>query len=223
VLDHSDERLGNRLTLLALAEYAHDDGSKAFPSNETLQRRTRLSERSVRDSLRSLETNGAIIQTGATKSGTRVYTVIGPFNRGGQISPPAESAARGANSAPDPSRTVSPSLSGKSPLTVDGRKVDPAEDGLAVEVLKVFNRVSGRNFGSKEAHGKIIMRIREHPELALADHERVIVAQFERPWWKGDPGVNVIYGNGDVFDSALNGVRGRGDNDGDDGADAYNL
>ncbi len=54
----------------------------------------------------------------------------------------------------------------------------------------------------------IVRRAREHPELTLEDHEGLIKVQFENPWWKGDPTPSVIYGNGRVFDRALNGARG---------------
>jgi hypothetical protein len=249
VLDNSEERLGNRLVLLALAEYAHDDGSKAYPSNETLQKRTRLSERGVRDSLRSLEANGSIRFDRALSNGTRVYSVLGPFNPAESApaeSAPAESApaenshaggqettTRGAKSAPDPlgsknrSKYTSPSpgkmqkLDGRAPLTVDGKPVTREEESFAVEVLDVFNDVASAHsdrefqFASKEAVKKIILRRREHPELDVAGHRAIIEGQFDAPWWNGDPTPSVIYGNGEVFDRALNGVRGgRRDNGG---------
>lgn len=115
VLEHSEAKLGARLVLLSLAEYAHDDGTKAFPSVESVSRKARLSERGTRDALRKLEGDGMIVRTGATKSGTNVYTVVGPFNPGGADSaggslPPGggqSGAPGGAGSAPDPSRDPS--------------------------------------------------------------------------------------------------------------------
>lgn len=109
VLEHSEAKLGARLVLLALAEFAHDDGSKAFPSNATLMRRARLSERGVRDALRKLEADRMIEQTGKTAARSVVYTIVGPFN---VDSEPADSAGlRGQNeaaeSAPEP-RTQEP-------------------------------------------------------------------------------------------------------------------
>lgn len=226
VLDYSDERLGNRLVLLALAEFAHDDGSKAYPSNATLMRRTRLSERAVRACLRSLEESGSIRFERELPSKTRVYTIAGPFNGGadsagreGRILPQG-GAANGSDSAPDPSSTRQPTRSssstakGRVPTSVDGKNVTAAEGDLAVAVLGVFSAVATEHsdrafsFGSKEAAKKVILRHREHPDLDLAAHEAIIRGQFEHPWWKGDPSPSVVYGNGDVFDRALNGVRG---------------
>jgi Helix-turn-helix domain len=112
VLDESEARLGARLVLLALADYAHDDGSKAFPSVETLARKSKLSERGTRDALRKLEADGMVVSTGKTKYGTIIYTVVGPFNeQGGQNLPGGNSQHEGgqisalelSDSAPDPS------------------------------------------------------------------------------------------------------------------------
>lgn len=76
VLDKSEARLGARLVLLTLAEYAHDDGTKAFPSVETISRKARLSERGTQDALRKLEADGMIRKTGTTRHGTSIYTVV---------------------------------------------------------------------------------------------------------------------------------------------------
>jgi hypothetical protein len=57
-----DPRDSSSLTivLVALANHADPDGRNAFPSVATLTRYTRLSERSVRNALRSLESLGLI-------------------------------------------------------------------------------------------------------------------------------------------------------------------
>jgi hypothetical protein len=108
VLDHSDAKLGDRLVLLALAEYAHDDGTKAFPTVETICGKTRMSESAVRRSLGRLREDGAIVEAGRTKHGVRVYTVVGVANRQGD---PGESPGRPSQSATrsvsEPSEEVS--------------------------------------------------------------------------------------------------------------------
>jgi hypothetical protein len=50
------------LVMIALANHASPDGRHAFPSNETLCRYTRLSERAVRNALRELEALGLIVR-----------------------------------------------------------------------------------------------------------------------------------------------------------------
>jgi len=76
VLKHSEAKHSNRLVLLALAEYAHQDGSKAFPSNEELEDRTKLSERQVQDCIRFLRKGGAIEHEGHTRSGRNIWRVL---------------------------------------------------------------------------------------------------------------------------------------------------
>jgi Helix-turn-helix domain len=111
-----------RLVLLCLANYAGADGSHAFPSIARLQRDTGLSERSIRQHLRKLET-ASLIQRGnrlfaVTKIGRAdrvplVYDII--MQRGAPDSPREVTrgtprpngghmtTSRGAPPAPNPS------------------------------------------------------------------------------------------------------------------------
>lgn len=92
--------------------------------------------------------------------------------------------------------------------TVDGEKVTDDEREKGTSILAIFNELSGKRFAGKEWLRAIIMRVREHPEMTLDEHRTVMTQQFAAPWWNGDPTPSVIYGNGKVFDRALNGVRG---------------
>jgi DNA-binding IclR family transcriptional regulator len=93
VFEHSEEKLGNRLVLLTLAEFAHDDGSEAYPSVATIGKRARLSERQVRYCLRSLEESGAIVKDGKSDLRTTKYCVqMGAISAGGKYCRGAESA-----------------------------------------------------------------------------------------------------------------------------------
>lgn len=76
VFKHSEAKLANRLVLLALADYAHDDGSKAFPSIPKLAAKARVSERTAIRCLQALAKAGAIEQTGKTRGGTKIYKVL---------------------------------------------------------------------------------------------------------------------------------------------------
>jgi hypothetical protein len=113
VLQHSEERMGSRLVLIALAEFAHDDGSHAWPSIQTLADRTRLSERQVRNCLRQLESSGAIVETGRSRRGTHIYTVLMDQQGAANISGGQSEHAGGQSTtgnvqqiAPDPSGPV---------------------------------------------------------------------------------------------------------------------
>ena len=86
-----------------------------------------------------------------------------------------------------------------------GRKpVTGLEWQLAGEILAEFNSWAGTGY-SVEAHiTPIVGRIREHPDLAIDDHRRVIRATFLAPWWGEEtPGVEVIYGNRALFERQL--------------------
>lgn len=75
VLRHSETRLGDRLVLLALADHAHQDGSGAYASVETLAHEARLSERQTQRCLRNLENDGQITPTGIAAKGQVVYQI----------------------------------------------------------------------------------------------------------------------------------------------------
>jgi hypothetical protein len=76
VLKHSDETLGRRLVLLALADCAHDDGRGAWPSVQTVADKARLSRRQAQRCLRDLEENGSIERDGSGRHGTACWTVV---------------------------------------------------------------------------------------------------------------------------------------------------
>src|SRR5262245_56548309 len=96
VWEHSQQKGSYLLTLLAIADYAHDDGTRAYPSVGTLARKTRLSERNVQYVLHKLADSGElVIQHGAGPKGCHVYSI--PLTR--PVTTPQEE--RGANLAGD--------------------------------------------------------------------------------------------------------------------------
>lgn len=98
---------GALLVLLALADYADEDGS-SFPSIRTLAKKARLSEREVQYTLSTITEGGWVtVDRGAGPHGVNVYTIVGVQNlhRGG---------ARGVQStAPDPRSDPKSSISRK--------------------------------------------------------------------------------------------------------------
>ena len=115
VWKHSKTRLGQRLVLLALADFANDDG-EAWPSLKTLAAKSLLSEREIRYALRRLERLGEIKTlrnkgprgchlyqiTVAQAEGANcapVQTVQGANFAGGQTCRGAKSSRRGAKSS----------------------------------------------------------------------------------------------------------------------------
>lgn len=95
VFDHSQARLGDRLVLLALADYAHDDGRNAYPAIDTLAEKALVDRRTVQRSLVQLQELGEIEQTGTTPRGTKVWR-IKLEGLGGDKLPP-EGSSRGSS------------------------------------------------------------------------------------------------------------------------------
>jgi hypothetical protein len=63
-----------KLVLLAMADHAHDDGTRCYPSIGRLARRTSLSIRGVQTTMRRLEKAGFIVPQGKSKGGSGVTT-----------------------------------------------------------------------------------------------------------------------------------------------------
>lgn len=84
----SSQEGGALLVLLAIADFANDDGV-AWPGVPTLARKSRLTDRQVQNVIAHLETEGEIsIERGAGPRGTNIYKV------GGEKISPGETAAR---------------------------------------------------------------------------------------------------------------------------------
>jgi hypothetical protein len=110
VFDHATvEHRGDLLVLLVLADHAHDDGSNAFPSVETIARKARLSERGARYALRTLEESGAITPTGKTKNGVVVYSIsLGAEATAPAATAPGSEKQLGGQSVPEPVSLTAP-------------------------------------------------------------------------------------------------------------------
>lgn len=79
VWQSSSQEGGALLVLLALADFAHDDGSGAWPSIHTLALKSRLKDRQVQRVLKQLEAAGEIaITRGAGPGGANLYQVYPP-------------------------------------------------------------------------------------------------------------------------------------------------
>src|SRR5436190_812707 len=64
------------LLLLAIADHAHDDGKGAYPSVETLARKTRQTERNVQLLLNTLQASGELkVLEGEGPHGCNLYHV----------------------------------------------------------------------------------------------------------------------------------------------------
>lgn len=117
VWERSRQKGSGLLVMLAIADYAKDDGTNAYPSNAALQRKTRLCERAVRQNLSQLVESGELrIRVAAGPSGCNRYDLTlptqpveppatedpdeRPDEGGGKDCPPESGVVRGAKFAP---------------------------------------------------------------------------------------------------------------------------
>jgi Helix-turn-helix domain len=76
VWDHSRHKGTELLTLLALADCAHDDGTQAYPSIAFLAKKTRMKVRNVQYVLKKLEASHELrIERGAGPQGCHLFTI----------------------------------------------------------------------------------------------------------------------------------------------------
>ncbi len=117
VWDHSKSRNGERLVLLAIADFADDHG-RAFPSIATLKAKSAMSERGVQQAIARLQESGELrVEIAAGPHGVNVYWVVlsalAEEYTPPQNLPPADSAPPQnlhlppADSAPKPSENHS--------------------------------------------------------------------------------------------------------------------
>src|SRR5262245_27068310 len=76
VWTHSKQRGSYLVTMLAIADYAHDDGKNAYPSIATLAKKTRMTERNVQLVLRKLvDDEELVIEFNAGPHGCNRYAI----------------------------------------------------------------------------------------------------------------------------------------------------
>lgn len=87
--------------------------------------------------------------------------------------------------------------------------VTPVEYALARVALDAFNEQAESGY-TLDAHlPTIVRRLRERP-VAAAELRQVVVANFRRPWWRDHPGPQVLWGNAQAWERAIERATGRG-------------
>lgn len=90
------------------------------------------------------------------------------------------------------------------PATVNRKPVKDDEYELAAAALHSFNGQANSRYESGEWISKIVMRIREHPEVSFLGHAAVITRVLNgKRWWDGDPSPSIVYGNAALFERNL--------------------
>lgn len=205
VLRNSQARLGPRLVLIALAEFAHDDGGRAFPSVETLMERSLLSRTGVKDALGRLRDDGHIVETGKTRTGTRIYRIVmeAPAAGGSESDRGRNPTSRGSESGPDPSVNRHNGEKDRArAVRIAGKPVDPAAWALTGAVVAVFNEEARKSLGVTTSAGepsetakRVYGRVKAFPDLTVEQHRAIIRATLKSKWWGGgDVSIGVVYG-----------------------------
>lgn len=204
VWEHAPVKSGELVVLLGLADNAHDDGTGAYPSQATLAVKSRMTERQVRRCLGSLEADGLIRRQGMTQGGVVVWAVV--------MAPPDNMSTRtSASDPPGHGRPTEPSLEPSSSergqragarVKIGGKPVDPDAWRLTASVLDSFNVQAGRKLRlltsagvPSDAARRIYGRLRDYPDLTLAEHEAIIRRTLSSKWWGDDPpSIGVVFG-----------------------------
>lgn len=220
-----DMRVGDyiaKAVLIKVADHADDDGL-AFPSVERIAQDTEIPERTVKKKLAWLEAQGFIDRSEKRRVDGGQFSITvtrilpgAPGARGGESTGGTTEQPPGANartrervpSVQEPSSE--PSLLRRWPAKVAKRQVTTLEGEAAVAILEIWNEEAGQSMTSEVWLGKIIGRIREHPDLSLDDHRFVIQETLRHPWWDGPASPSVVYGNGAQFERAMAPRNGNG-------------
>jgi DNA-binding Lrp family transcriptional regulator len=110
--DAEDVSEGTLVVLLAMADWAHDDGTGVFPSQKVLAQKARMKERNLRYCLGRLEDSGYIERIGTRRGGIVEWRILLPVR---QSLPRQPSADAPGNTLPTDT-SVEPSEELKTPL-----------------------------------------------------------------------------------------------------------
>lgn len=221
-----DSRVGDHIAksvLVKLADFANDEGI-SWPAISRIAHDTEIPERTVKRKLAWLESEGFISRRRERGEGGQYgltfYMIHDPApgatvasgnggtaGQGGQ--PPGattRAVPRAFLALQEPSKaTVIPPRRPPHPVKADGKAITVEEWDLAQAVLDAWNTATGSNppFRSTEWIRKIVMRIREHPELREPDYQELITRALGNPWWDGSASPSVVFGNGALFENVL--------------------
>jgi hypothetical protein len=219
-----------KAVLVTLADHANAETGECYPSIERIARQAELSESAVKSALRALVEQGLIARErrrrGDGSLASYSYTFPGaalawgerretPDQRretpvGLEVPPAPEPGIH-----PEPGEGVlHPSATPRessppaawaahAPSKVDRKSVTEQEAEASWAILEAWNRETGQSLRAKDWLAKIIMRLREHPELGVAQHAALIRHALSDPWWRGAPSPSVIYGNSAIFEKTL--------------------
>ena len=165
IWEHSQQKGSALLLLLAIADHAHDDGTGAYPSVESLATKSRMTPRNVQYVLRNLAASSELsIEPGAGPKGANLYTI--PLNLSGGVKTFQGEAhgSRGEIQGIEGVKPLSPKPSGNHqrtvilPLTIgeDFRKEMQERFGATLNVDEIIEEalahVNSKKWTDKQAY-----------------------------------------------------------------------
>lgn len=182
VLQHSRAVQGDRLVLIALADYANDEGGSCYPSIPKIAAKARLSERQVERCLNQLVELGEITEAGRTPRGSKAWklTLTDPRHFVGSDNPDPDICDTGTPTStpsdPDicsnglhrePSKETSEETPGSDSLEIQ-EVAGLTADAVIQEVFEAWRTGTGLGNGSKltpDRRKKIMARLQECIQL----------------------------------------------------------
>ena len=211
-----------KAVLMALANAANHHTGRCYPSVAKLCEETEGKPTAVKDALAALAEQGLIKRTRRRRRdgslGTYEYT-FPHVEEAADLEPgdgPLETAD-GSGLEPGDGSLNQEDLNQEAtanavaerddllsrPASVDRKATTAKERDDARAILRLWNDHAEQRLSNPDWFKTIIMRIREHPELSVQEHGEIIQRALADPWWKGKPSPAVLYGNGRVFEQAL--------------------
>lgn len=137
VWEHSRMKGAPLLLLLAIADHANDKGHDAYPSIETLRRKVRMGERSVRRIVRLLEEEGELrTSIGTGPRGTNEYIVVVATGATPvKLAPVDGVMLAGGQDDPSPVTAVAPGQDGPPAISCTGGGPNSAPRGAKFDIL----------------------------------------------------------------------------------------
>lgn len=187
VWKNSKQKGSALLALLAIADFARDDGTNSWPSIRTLAEKTRMSERSVQLIIKQLSVQGEItVGPGGGARKTNVYCVN--MTNSGVQSFRGEESGQGCRI--EQSGMKSGAVRGEIAIAPDPN-MNPKKEPNIYHPLRLLYE-SNRNVDWQSCVGwnakreaAANARLKEHPDL---DDWRDAMDQLKRETWIGKPG-----------------------------------
>lgn len=177
----ADFEPSEKLLLLAMADFAGDDGTSIYPSQATLAQKTGLSDRTIRTLIKKLiNTDKVIKSVGHTNSGTHIYHLIPEAISDRKPLPTGNHFRGGRKPLP-----VTPETTSYDPLvnhdltTNDEKPVKVKAERPRDELFDVIAEVTQTDPATA---GSTIAKVKV--TLAKAGYTPADVKAFSKKWWE---------------------------------------